>query len=263
MKESIGSKIWRIFERFVLFCMNLILKPLGKELAGEKAEAFMQFVKFALVGVTNTVVSYLINAATLLLLGAFGLFPNTDIFIGNTVAFFLSVLWAYMLSNKFVFKEDETAVKRVWWKTLLKTYMAYAFTGLGLSNLISHIGVNILHLNKFIPPLINLVISVPINFILNKFWAYRQDKEPKAAASKKKADVKAIVFLTVSFALFIAFTVPFIFKDPVGSDVQFGLFFRKGQDYLADFFNVCMYSVKSDPYFNMEKGLAENAYLPI
>lgn len=263
MKESIGSKIWRIFERFVLFCMNLILKPLGKELAGEKAEAFMQFVKFALVGVTNTVVSYLINAATLLLLGAFGLFPNTDIFIGNTVAFFLSVLWAYMLSNKFVFKEDETAVKRVWWKTLLKTYMAYAFTGLGLSNLISHIGVNILHLNKFIPPLINLVISVPINFILNKFWAYRQDKEPKAAASKKKADVKAIVFLTVSFALFIAFTVPFIFKDPVGSDVQFGLFFRKGQDYLADFFNVCMYSVKRDPYFNMENGLAEKAYLPI
>ena len=263
MKESIGSKIWRIFERFVLFCMNLILKPLGKELAGEKAEAFMQFVKFALVGVTNTVVSYLINAATLLLLGAFGLFPNTDIFIGNTVAFFLSVLWAYMLSNKFVFKEDETAVKRVWWKTLLKTYMAYAFTGLGLSNLISYVGVNILHLNKFIPPLINLVISVPINFILNKFWAYRQDKEPKAAASKKKADVKAIVFLTVSFALFIAFTVPFIFKDPVESDVQFGLFFRKGQDYLADFFNVCMYSVKRDPYFNMENGLAEKAYLPI
>lgn len=263
MKESIGSKIWRIFERFVLFCMNLILRPLGKELAGEKAEAFMQFVKFALVGVTNTVVSYLINAATLLLLGAFGLFPNTDIFIGNTVAFFLSVLWAYMLSNKFVFKEDETAVKRVWWKTLLKTYMAYAFTGLGLSNLISHIGVNILHLNKFIPPLINLVISVPINFILNKFWAYRQDKEPKAAASKKKADIKAVVFLAVSFALFIAFTVPFIFKDPVGSDVQFGLFFRKGQDYLADFFNVCMYSVKRDPYFNMENGLAEKAYLPI
>ena len=40
-------------------------------------------------------------------------------------------------------------------------------------------------------------------------------------------------------------------------------FFRRGQDYLADFFNVCMYSVKRDPYFNIENGLAEKAYLPI
>ena len=165
-----------LFERFVLFCVNIPLKIVGKKLEGEAADAFMQFVKFALVGVTNTVVSYLINAGTLFILDKYGLFPNIDIYIGNTVAFFLSVLWAFVLSNKFVFKEDETKEKRVWWKTLIKTYLAYAFTGLGLSNLISHVGVNVFHLNKYIPPLINLVVAVPINFVLNKFWAYGQKK---------------------------------------------------------------------------------------
>ena len=172
--ETIQRRNW--FERFVLWCMNLLLKPFGKRLEGKAAEGFLQFVKFALVGVTNTIVSYIINAATLFILDKLGLFPNTDIYIGNTVAFILSVLWAFMLSNKFVFKEDESKEKRVWWKTLIKTYLAYAFTGLGLSNIISYVGVNIFHLSKYIPPLINLVVAVPINFVLNKFWAYGQKK---------------------------------------------------------------------------------------
>ena len=171
---QINERNW--FERFVLWCMNLLLMPFHKKLEGEAAEGFLQFVKFALVGVTNTVISYLINAVTLFILDKFNLFPNTDIYIGNTVAFILSVLWAFMLSNKFVFKEDESKEKRVWWKTLIKTYLAYAFTGLGLSNLISHVGVNVFHLSKYIPPLINLVVAVPINFVLNKFWAYGQKK---------------------------------------------------------------------------------------
>lgn len=174
-EEQTVQRNW--FERFVLWCMNLLLMPFGKKLTGEAAESFLQFVKFALVGVTNTVISYLLNAATLLILDQLNLFPNTDIYIGNVVAFILSVLWAYVLSNKFVFKEDESKEKRVWWKTLIKTYLAYAFTGLGLSNLISYVGVNIFHLSKFIPPLINLVIAVPINFVLNKFWAYGQKKK--------------------------------------------------------------------------------------
>lgn len=180
MKESIGSKIWSVFERFVLFCLRLILKPLKKELTPEQEQAFMQFVKFALVGVTNTLMSTFINWGTLLLLDQLGGFEGIDKYIGNTVAFILSVLWSYMLNSKFVFKESEDGEKRVWWKTLLKTYAAYAFTGLGLSNIISWLCVDVWGISKYIAPLINLVISVPINYVMNKFWAYRQkDKDPE------------------------------------------------------------------------------------
>lgn len=180
MKESIGSKIWKVFERFVLFCLRLILKPVQKELTPEQEQAFMQFVKFALVGVTNTLMSTFINWGTLLLLDQLGGFEGIDKYIGNTVAFILSVLWSYMLNSKFVFKESEDGEKRVWWKTLLKTYAAYAFTGLGLSNIISWLCVDVWGISKYIAPLINLVISVPINYVMNKFWAYRQkDKDPE------------------------------------------------------------------------------------
>lgn len=180
MKESIGFKIWSVFERFVLFCLRLILKPVKKELTPEQEQAFMQFVKFALVGVTNTLMSTFINWGTLLLLDQLGGFEGIDKYIGNTVAFILSVLWSYMLNSKFVFKESEDSEKRVWWKTLLKTYAAYAFTGLGLSNIISWLCVDVWGISKYIAPLINLVISVPINYVMNKFWAYRQkDKDPE------------------------------------------------------------------------------------
>lgn len=185
MENSIGSKIWSVFERFVLFCLRLILKPVKKELTEEQEQAFMQFVKFALVGVSNTIVSYGINALTLLTLDHIGGFEGIDKYIGNTVAFFLSVLWAFFWSNKFVFKESEDGEKRVWWQTLIKTYIAYAFTGLGLSNLISWFCVDIIHISKYIAPIITLVVSVPINFAMNKFWAYRQKDKKKEEESNE------------------------------------------------------------------------------
>ena len=180
MEENIGSKIWNIFERFVLFCLRLILKPVKKELTPEQEQAFMQFVKFALVGVTNTIVSYLIIAITIFTLNnTVGSHPANK-FIANCVGWFLSVIWAYMLSSRFVFKESEDGEKRVWWQTLLKTYAAYAFTGLGISNLVSLVSVDIFGISEYIAPAITLVISVPINFLINKFWAYKQkDKKPE------------------------------------------------------------------------------------
>ena len=180
MAENAGSKIWNIFERFVLFCLRLILKPVKKELTPEQEQAFMQFVKFALVGVTNTIVSYLIIAITIFTLNhTVGAHPANK-FIANCVGWFLSVIWAYMLSSRFVFKESEDGEKRVWWQTLLKTYAAYAFTGLGISNLVSLVSVDLLGINEYIAPAITLVISVPINFVINKFWAYKQKaKDPE------------------------------------------------------------------------------------
>jgi len=191
MKKSIGTKIWEIFERFVLFCLRLILKPVKKTLTPAQEQAFMQFVKFALVGVTNTCMSTFIYWLVMLCLDKIGGFEGVDIFIANTIAFILSVLWSYMLNSKLVFKEKEDGEKRVWWKTLLKTYAAYAFTGLGLNNLLSYVWVALLGINKYIAPLINLVISVPINYIMNKFWAFRQkDKEPAQIEEKPDPDTE-------------------------------------------------------------------------
>ena len=53
---------------------------------------WIQFIKFGLVGVSNTAVSYTINIGTLLLLKGFRL--SCDYIIANITAFLLSVLWS-------------------------------------------------------------------------------------------------------------------------------------------------------------------------
>lgn len=137
-----------------------------------KKEVFIQFIKFGIVGVTNTVVSYVINVLVLFLLGKFHLFERWDYIIGNTVAFILSVLWSFFWNNKLVFDMGEASWKELL-QALLKMYLSYAFTGIILSNILSYIWIDVLHISKLIAPLINSVIGVPINFILNKFWAFQ------------------------------------------------------------------------------------------
>ena len=58
-------------------------------------------------------------------------------------------------------------------KALLKTYVAYGLTGIVLANVLSYVWINVFGVSKYVAPLINLVISIPLNFIINKFWAFR------------------------------------------------------------------------------------------
>ncbi len=67
----------------------------------------------------------------------------------------------------------ETGRKSVW-KTLLKTYITYSVTGLFLNAALLYLWVQVLHISEFIAPLLNIPFSVPINFILNKCWAFKE-----------------------------------------------------------------------------------------
>ena len=190
MLEKIGSSLWNLLSRLILNCVNLLLKIVGKKLTPEQEKSFLQFCKFALVGVTNTALSYLINAGTIFLLGKAGLLQDyhLDSYCGNIVAFILSVLWSFYWNNRYVFTQKDGEPKRVWWKTLLKTYVAYALTGLLLSNLLTYITVNQLGMNKYLAPIVNLIIAVPINFLINKFWAYGEKKTKNAPSSSEKTE---------------------------------------------------------------------------
>ncbi len=181
--EKIGGKLWELLSRFILFVLRILLKPIHKELTEAQEQAFLQFCKFAIVGVSNTLISMGLNFCVLFICNKNGLLQKHDIkiYVANCVAFFLSVLWSFFWNNRYVFKEEEGAPKRVWWKTLLKSYVAYAFTGLGVSNLISWLCVTVLGINEYLAVIINLVIAVPVNFIINKFWAYGQKKTKKDA----------------------------------------------------------------------------------
>ncbi len=103
-----------------------------------------------------------------------------DFIVGNMVAFILSVLWSFYWNNRFVFTVQEGQHRSIW-RSLLKTYVAYGFTGIILNNILSWLWINVLDISKFIAPLINLIISVPVNFIINKIKYINCTNEPSDA----------------------------------------------------------------------------------
>ena len=177
--------------------------------AQSKKAALWQFIKFGLVGVSNTLVNYIVYIIFVAL--------GAHYVVANTLGFIISVLNAYFWGSRFVFKEDKAKEKRVWWKVLLKTYAAYFF-GFLLNTVLLWLWITVLNvgqyfgfvgdilnwvtglfgsqpgvytpekLSQIVAPIINIFVTVPINFVINKFWAYRQKKIPEKAKVEEISD---------------------------------------------------------------------------
>lgn len=161
--------------RFV-FC-NLLKRPED----APYLEGIEQFIKFGIVGLSNTILSYVIYVTALLGFQKMVLFPKVDYLIAQLIGFVLSVLWSFYWNNRIVFVKSEDTERNLF-TALLKTYVSYAFTGLFLNSILSVLWVEIFHLSKLLAPIINLLVSVPINFLLNKFWAFRGKKKESAGS---------------------------------------------------------------------------------
>ena len=72
------NKAFDLLDIIVKKIFGFIFKIMHKEYTDGIHEATLQFVKFGIVGVTNTVVSYVIYVGTLLGLQKAGLFPKVD-----------------------------------------------------------------------------------------------------------------------------------------------------------------------------------------
>ena len=158
-----------MYEKMESVIRNM-LKIFKKDISVQTLENLTQFVLFGIVGVSNTVISYLLNIMVLGLLSPFRL--AWDYIAGNLVAFLLSVLWSFYWNNRIVFTQGEGQSRNLW-TALLKAYAAYGFTGIVLNNILSWIWISMFHISKYIAPLINLVISVPLNFVINKLWTFK------------------------------------------------------------------------------------------
>lgn len=152
---------------------HLIIKLSGifhLEISEDKTASLVQFVKFGIVGASNTVISYVLNV--LVLLAMRPLSVSWDFIAGNVVAFVLSVLWSFYWNNRFVFTVKDGEQRNLG-RTLCKTYLSYGFTGILLNNILSWLWISVIGISKYVAPMINLIISVPLNFIINKFWAFK------------------------------------------------------------------------------------------
>lgn len=162
---------WKCIETLIRIVFTPILKLLRRNWSEEKWEGFFQFIKFAMVGVSNSALSYAINITMLFLLRK--TMFDYDYVIANLTAFTLSVLWSYHWNSRYVFHPDKN--EKGWRiKTLAKTYVSYAVTGIVMNNLLATLWIRVLGISKYLSPLLNLPFSVPTNFLMHKLWAYNE-----------------------------------------------------------------------------------------
>jgi putative flippase GtrA len=120
---------------------------------------FIQFIKFGIVGLSNTAIG----------LGTYYLFLFLDFhyMIANILSWVISVFNAFYWNNQYVFK-NSTA----WCTALVRTYISYGFSFL-FGCVVLYILVEWCGISDKIAPLLTLVITIPLNFVLNKFWTFR------------------------------------------------------------------------------------------
>lgn len=132
-----------------------------------------QFLKFTLIGLSNGAVNCIVYNLALLALRNWGLWAEVDFLVALAAGFVISVLWSFWLNRKFVFNSvEEQAVP--WYRALWKLYVTYAFTGLGLSSLLSLLWVRVFGIPREILSVINDVICFPVTFLISKFWTFKK-----------------------------------------------------------------------------------------
>ena len=129
-----------------------------------KYASLLQFVKFGIVGLSNTLIAYAVYAACVWL--------GCHYLVANGLGFVVGVLNAYYWSDRYVFKKGEGETRSALWN-LVKTYLAYGATGLLLASLLLYVYVDRWQVSAYLAQLLVLVVTVPLNFIINKCWSFK------------------------------------------------------------------------------------------
>ena len=152
------------------------LRGLLRKLESGKAAPLMQFIKFGAVGVSNTAISYGVE-----MLGYYVLFAQVPwsergrIAVVTAIAFTLSVANSYFWNSRYVFRDSERRTLGAQLRAFLRMAASYAATGLVLAPLLKVL-VHEAGVAYWLASLLTLAVTVPLNFILNKLWAFRKKK---------------------------------------------------------------------------------------
>ena len=121
-----------------------------------------QFMKFGIVGVSNT----LISLGCYYVLVYFGV----HYLIANAVGFVISVCNSYFWNSRYVFKDkkEQSGVR-----AFIKVFCSYGVS-FCLSSVLMVVFVQLLGISEYLAPILRLVFTIPLNFVMNKLWAFKE-----------------------------------------------------------------------------------------
>lgn len=119
----------------------------------------IQFIKFGIVGLSNTAIG----------LGSYYLFLwlGWHYMLANVMSWIISVFNAFYWNSKYVFDTSSS-----WLRALFRTYVSYGFSFV-IGAVVLYVLVEWCGISDVIAPLLVLIITIPLNFVLNKFWAFK------------------------------------------------------------------------------------------
>ncbi|WP_368042572.1 GtrA family protein [Ectobacillus sp. JY-23] len=117
-----------------------------------------QFIKFCIVGVTNTSISLIVYYFLL----------NADVpyLLASTLAYCAGLLNGYLLSSSFVFKQKRTAGQAL-------KFISVYISSLLINLLLLFCLVDVFIISEFPAQVIVTFFNVFYNFILNKLWTFK------------------------------------------------------------------------------------------
>ena len=123
-----------------------------------------QFIKFGIVGVSNTLISLAVYEICI--------HVGLHYVLANAIGLIISVINAYYWNNRCVFGDGEKKPFSHHVKTYFKSLAAYGGTFL-LDSLLLILWVEIAGIPASLAPILNLLITIPLNFLINKYWTFQ------------------------------------------------------------------------------------------
>ncbi|KOY72047.1 GtrA family protein [Apilactobacillus kunkeei] len=127
-----------------------------------------QFFKFGIVGLINTILTYLIYSM---------LYKATSPTFAMAIGYGTTSIIGLTINQKWVFKANHD------WMIVVKYYLTYLLTWT-LSILVTEVASNYFHVIANIIPLITLLVTTPTNFFLSKYWVFRKTELKEASANE-------------------------------------------------------------------------------
>lgn len=125
-----------------------------------KAGEFISIVKFSIVGVSNTLLNFII----FILLNSLGV----NYMVASIIAYSLSIVNSYFWNSRLVFKcENENK------KSVVIKFVILNLIGLSINTLLIGVLVGILELKKIVAMVIVTLLVMCINYVLNKIWVFK------------------------------------------------------------------------------------------
>jgi putative flippase GtrA len=120
----------------------------------------IQILKFILVGVLNTAISFVIYSLLVV-------YFSVNYIVANVISYGIGTANSYLWNKGWVFKSKENHSK------LIYKFIGVNSITLMFNSFILYTSVKILGLNKLTSQIIATFLGMMINFVLNKLWTFR------------------------------------------------------------------------------------------